>query len=458
MSGTENAVRSPWRTATLAGMASYLDAAALVTSGIAIGGYYAGPLQLGAGAIGSLLGLQTLAFAVGALFGGRLGDRFGRRKVFTLSLLLYAAGVLLLLIAVGPGLLYAGVVATGLAIGADLPVSLALVNEEAPAGRKGAMVVFSGMLWLVGIVVVLVLSSFMGVQGMPGGRILFAHLLVLAVVVLLLRLGTGESAEWTAARRAAVPQTTAGSGNLEFGRVRDLFRAPASYALLATGLYYATWNLGANTLGQFGTFLWTALAGGEVARFSQLTLVGLPVGFAAGLLFMRVVDKPSRHAWFAAGSGLIVLAWALPAVLGPSRFTLVAVMLLSGLGNSFAGEAVYKVWSQELFPTLLRATAQGVTMAFTRAVAGLAALGTPAFALGHTRLMFAVLFGLALAAAVIGLVWVPRLPSAHRPEPVPPGTAVLDTAAPGTAVPGTETPGTQAPGTAAPGTPRTAAV
>ncbi|MFE8958597.1 MFS transporter [Streptomyces iakyrus] len=467
MSGTENAVRSPWRTATLAGMASYLDAAALVTSGIAIGGYYAGPLQLGAGAVGSLLGLQTLAFAVGALFGGRLGDRFGRRKVFTLSLLLYAAGVLLLLIAVGPGLLYAGVVATGLAIGADLPVSLALVNEEAPAGKKGAMVVFSGMLWLAGIVVVLVLSSFMGVPGMPGGRILFAHLLVVAVVVLLLRLGTGESAEWTAARREAVP-TTGGSGNIEFGRVRDLFRAPASYALLATGLYYATWNLGANTLGQFGTFLWTALAGGEVARFSQLTLVGLPVGFAAGLLFMRVADKPSRHAWFAAGSGLIVLAWALPAVLGPSRFTLVAVMLLSGLGNSFAGEAVYKVWSQELFPTLLRATAQGVTMAFTRAVAGLAALGTPAFALEHTRPMFAVLFGLALAAAVIGLVWVPRLPSAHRPEPTPLGTAAAGTAplgtaaagtAPlGTAAAGTAVPGTEASGAEALGTPRTAAV
>jgi hypothetical protein len=73
---------SPWKTAILAGMASYLDAAALVTSGITIGGYYAAPLQLSAGTIGSLLGLQTLAFAVGALFGGQLGDRFGRRTIF----------------------------------------------------------------------------------------------------------------------------------------------------------------------------------------------------------------------------------------------------------------------------------------------------------------------------------------------------------------------------------------
>ncbi|MEE1836281.1 MFS transporter [Streptomyces sp. SP17KL33] len=416
MSGPTLSTSNPWKTATLAGMASYLDSAALVTSGIAIGGYYAAPLQLAPGAIGSLLGLQTLAFAAGALFGGRLGDRFGRRTVFTCSLVLYAIGVLLLLVAASPALLFAGVIATGLAIGADLPVSLALVNEEAPEGRKGTMVAFSGMLWLAGIVAVLLLSSFMGAQGMLGGRILFAHLLVVAVVVLLLRLTLSESAEWAAARRAADTRPDSPSADVEFGRVRDLFRAPTGYALLATGLYYATWNLGANTLGQFGTFLWTTLAGGEVARYSQLTLLGLPVGFVAGLVFMRVVDRPARHAWFAAGTALIVIAWALPALFGPGEFTLVAVMLVSGLGNAFAGESIYKIWSQELFPTLLRATATGVTMAFTRALAGLAALGTPALALGHTGLFFGLLLGTAVLSAVIGLVWVPRLARAARSD------------------------------------------
>jgi inositol transporter-like SP family MFS transporter len=432
MSDLKTTPGSPWKTAILAGMASYLDAAALVTSGIAIGGYYAGPLQLGAGAIGSLLGLQTLAFAAGALFGGRLGDRFGRRKIFTLSLALYALGVLLLLVAAGPVLLYAGVVATGLAIGADLPVSLALVNEEAPDGKKGTMVVFTGMLWLAGIVSVLVLSSFMGVQGILGGRILFGHLLVVAFVVLLLRLTLRESAEWAAARRAAEARTSGGSESIEFSRVRDLFRAPTGYALLATGLYYATWNLGANTLGQFGTFLWTSLAKGEVAQYSQLTLIGLPVGFLAGLAFMRVVDRPARHAWFAVGTALIVIAWALPALLGPNKFTLVAVMLISGLGNSFAGESIYKIWSQELFPTLLRATATGVTMAFTRALAGLAALATPAFALGSTRLFFGLLLGFMVASAVIGLVWVPRLRKASQPEQRAEPHQLSDAIAPGT--------------------------
>ncbi|WP_432194287.1 MFS transporter [Streptomyces sp. bgisy027] len=427
MSGIRDATTSPWKIATLAGMASYLDAAALVTSGIALGGYYAGPLQLAAGVVGSLLGLQTLAFAVGALFGGRLGDRFGRRTVFTVSLVLYAVGVLFLLVAAGPALLYAGVMATGLAIGADLPVSLALVDEEAPPGRKGTMVAFSGMLWLAGIVAVLGLSSFMGVQGMLGGRILFAHLLVVAVVVVLLRLSLTESAEWAAARRAADARPAADSETIAFGRIRDLFRVPTVHALIATGLYYATWNLGANTLGQFGAFLWTALAKGEVAQFSQLALLGLPMGFLAGLVFMRVVDRPVRHVWFAVGTALIVIAWALPTLLGPGKFTLVAVMLISGLGNSFAGESLYKVWSQELFPTLLRATAQGVTMAFARAVAGLAALGTPALALGHTQLFFGLLLAVTLVAALIGLAWVPRLPTVPRPEePMAPDTPAAD--------------------------------
>ncbi|MDX3191276.1 MFS transporter [Streptomyces sp. MN03-5084-2B] len=419
MSGPTQAANRPWKTAILAGMASYLDAAALVTSGIAIGGAYAGALGLSAGTIGALLGLQTLMFAAGALVGGWLGDRFGRRLVFSLSLLLYAAGVALLLIAAAPVLLYIGVVAVGFAIGADLPVSLALINEEAPPGQKGKLVIFSNMLWLAGIVAVVVLSSVVGSWGVLGGRIMFGHLLVVSVIVLLLRMTLRESAEWATARKAADSGEGVAAEQIHFSRVGQLFRPPVLFAVVATGLYYATWNLGASTLGSFGTYLWTTLTGGGVAQYSQLTLIGLPVGFIAGLIFMRAIDRPSRHGWFVGGTALIVIAWALPALLGPSRFTLVAVMLVSGLGNAFAGESIYKVWSQELVPTLLRSTSSGVTMAFTRVLAGLAAFGTPALAAANPRLLFWLLLGFTLVATVIGLFWVPRLPKATELEPVP---------------------------------------
>jgi inositol transporter-like SP family MFS transporter len=307
------------------------------------------------------------------------------------------------------------VVALGFAIGADLPVSLALINEEAPTGKKGKMVVFSNMLWLAGIVAVVVLSSVVGSWGVAGGRIMFTHLLGVAVVVLVLRMTLRESAEWTAARQAV----DLGAERIRFSQVGQLLRPPVVFAVVATGLYYATWNLGASTLGSFGTYLWTTLTGGEVAQFSQLLLLGLPVGVVAGLIFMRVIDKPARHGWFLAGSLLIVLAWMLPAVFGPSKVTLVAVMLVSGLGNAFAGESIYKVWSQELVPTLLRSTSSGLTIAFARVVAALAAFGTPALAAANPRLLFGLLFGFVLIATAIGVLWVPKLPKAPELERPP---------------------------------------
>jgi inositol transporter-like SP family MFS transporter len=77
------------------------------------------------------------------------------------------------------------------------------------------------------------------------------------------------------------------------------------------------------------------------------------------------------------------------------------------------------VWSQELVPTLLRSTSSGLTMAFTRVIAGLAAFGTPALAIANPRLFFGLLFGFTVIASVIGLFWVPRLPRARELEEPP---------------------------------------
>ena len=88
-----------FRLVLTAGMASYLDAGALVATGLAVGVFYRSALSLGNVEVGVLLGLQTLAFAVGALVGGRWGDRVGRRRVLVLALAAYAVGVALLAVA-----------------------------------------------------------------------------------------------------------------------------------------------------------------------------------------------------------------------------------------------------------------------------------------------------------------------------------------------------------------------
>jgi MFS transporter, SP family, inositol transporter len=401
----------PWRTGILAGMASYLDAGAIVTTGTALV-LYQSTLNLNDVAIGILSGLLTLFFALGAVAGGWLGDRFGRRRVFTASLVLYAAGITALMAAVHPAMLYAGVALTGIAIGADLPVSLALVAEEAPEGMKGRLVAFSGFLWFIGIIVTSILTAIVGPLDALGGRFLYTHLLLVAVAVLVLRLGLPESREWAAAQRAKA----AGDEEIRFSDLPQLFTPPLLLTILALGLYYGVWELTGNTFSQFGSFIWVNLAGGTVQSQALVGLGLLPIGIGAALLFMRIVDRPSRRHWFTIGTVCHAAAFALPAVAGVSIPTLIALQLLFAFGANFSGAIIYKVWSQELVPTLLRSTAQGLTIAFARLVAALFAFVTPALLTANDSLAFGLLFFFAAISAAIGLLWVPRLRRATELE------------------------------------------
>ena len=417
MMATPQGARRPWKTAILAGMASYLDAAAIVTTGIALV-LYAPTLGLSNNDIGIISGLLTLFFAIGALIGGRLGDRFGRRRVFSVSLLVYAVGSAVLTLAIHPAMLYIGVVLVGSAIGADLPVSLALIAEESPEGMKGRLVVFSALLWLVGIVATVILTVIFSPLGPLGARILYGHLLLVAVVVVILRLGLSESTEWTVVKQAKVE----GDDAIRFSAIPQLFAPPLLFTVLALGLYYALWNLAANTFGQFGAFIFVNVAHSTVQLQSLISLASFPIGIICALLFMRFVDKPSRMAWFTFGTICYAIAFGVPALLGGSVLTLSVTLLLVGIGAAFSGEVVYKVWSQEMVPTLLRSTAQGVTIALARITAALFAFITPALIVANNQLFFGLLFALSVVSGLMGLFWITRLPKARELEP---GEAVL---------------------------------
>ncbi len=395
-------------TIVVAGMASYLDAGALVSTGLAVGGPYADAFSLDRSTVGLLLGLQTLAFAVGALLGGRWADRRGRRVVLLRSLALYAAGVALLAAAWGTVALVVGVVLSGLAIGADLPTSLALMGEEAPVGRRGAAVAGSQVLWAAGITTTGLLALALAGTGVIGARLLYVHLLVVALLVLGARLRLGESGEW---RRAAHLERdrVAGPGLPAAAAAVPAEIVPAAVTL---GLFYTLWNLGANTLGQFRPYLWIHLFGGSVRGAATLVLLGMPLGLLGSLAFVRVVDTSARQRWIVVGAVAGATGW-LTVTMWPTRQAFVLLVVCGIVGAALAGEAAYKVWVHELVPTLYRGVVQGATLAVARCVAGVAAFGVPALAAAHSRALFGMLLLTNVAAGVIAVWWMPRLRRRH---------------------------------------------
>ncbi|WP_190813952.1 MFS transporter [Saccharopolyspora pogona] len=402
---------NPWKTAVLAGMASYLDAAVLVTAGIALV-LYRPALGISDVELGLLSSLLTFAFAIGALLGGRLGDRFGRRRVYTVTLLGLVAATAVLALAVNSAMLFAGVVVAGFAIGADLPVSLALIAEEAPEGRQGKFVAFSAILWLIGIYGSTGMSAAVGGLGADGGRIMFGLITVVALVVLVLRMTMPESPEWTAAKTAARHANRDGE-RIDLESLRRLLRPPFVLAVAATALFYTVWVIASNTIGQFSTFLFVRLADVSVQATGLFKLVNIPIGLLCGWLFMRAVDTRRRYPWFVFGAVVQVVAFGTPLVFGPHLWTLLVMTYGFSMGAAFAGEALYKVWSQELYPTLLRATAQGTTIAVARVIAAVVAIFIPALATRNPTALFALVTSCVAASSAVGLLWIRRLPKAE---------------------------------------------
>lgn len=411
MSRVESTARSSWWPATVAGMASYLDGAITVGTASVLVLYQEG-LGLTGDQVGQLSALLTVFFALGALIGGRLGDRLGRRRVFTATMILLIIGAVLMTLAMHPAMIYAGVILLGAGAGADLPVSLAMIAETAPAGKVGQMITYSQYLWLSGMAMVFLIGAAVGGLGMLGGRIYNIHIIVVAVLVLLFRMRLPESKTWTDTHSFSLN----GGAAAKPATLGDLFRSRFRWPLIATGLFYVLLMIALNTNGQFSTYVWVNAAGSTVQVASTFSLITMVVTFIGTTIMLRVVDSKWRALAFVIASVVNVGSFIVVAALGAHVWTLVLLGVMFALGGAIAGEPMYKVWSQELFPTQFRATAQGMTMFCARLVAAVVALFTPALVAWNVRGLYWFLAITTAASCAVGIFWIGRIRPARDSE------------------------------------------
>ncbi|MDA8345466.1 MAG: MFS transporter [Thermaerobacter sp.] len=364
--------------------------------------------------IGLVGSINLVGMALGAAIAGTLSDRFGRRTVFLVTLLIYSLATGITGFATSVGFLIVMRFLVGVGLGGELPVTTTLVTEFLPKPLRGRGIVWLESFWAVGWIVASLVAYFL----IPtyGWRIGFFIGAVPALYALYLRRGIPESPRYlwqagdrekaTAVARAALGEE--GVADLSSMRAKA---APVS-ALFAPGRTRLTLSLWALWLmmnfAYYGMFLWLPSVLVErgftlVHSFGYVllvTLVQLPGYLSAGWLIERWGRRP------------VLVLYVLLAALSAAAFgfaTAPGMVILFGCLLGFFNLGAWGVtyaYTTEQYPTLLRGTGSGWAMGVGRVggivapflVGALLASHTPIFSI---FLMFAAAMLVALISALL---------------------------------------------------------
>ena len=393
---------SPMRDSILAGLANYIDAGSIVAGSAALA-LWAELYSMSATTIGLIgaFSANAISAGVGALIGGVLCDKFGRKRIYQYDMLFYAFGMAWLTFASAPWMIVLGFVLVGLAVGADIPASWSLIAELAPKRERARYSGIAQILWYLGPVVVLTLGLILAPWGLFGIRLIFGHLLVLALVLTLLRSRMRESRYWEEARAAEDHAAKADW--------RQLLQPKYLKSMLFLIGMYGFWNLWAGTNGFFFPYILRTVGGQSQEASVALQALTFGLGIVSiWFVFMKLSDKVNQRLLFLVSALMQVGGMALLAVLPLTGPVAVVHIVIMATAMGFGAQSFFQLWSAELFPTLLRSTAQGVTFAVVRIGLGVFSFFVPLLTATGFHTLAWILVGFLAVSALIGWLGAPR--------------------------------------------------
>lgn len=405
MTSTGAQGKEDWKNTILAGLANYIDAGSIVAGAVALA-LWQNAYSMSDSTIGTIgaLGPNAISAGIGALIGGRLCDLFGRKKIYQYDMLFYAFGMLWLVFAMNAWMVILGFFLVGLAVGADIPASWSLIAEMAPQGGRGKHSGMAQVLWYLGPVVVLLMGMVLAPWGLNGARIIFAHLAILAIALTFLRSKMKESQHWLDAQAAKLPQVAAPGT-----RWRDLFsRQHIKSLAILTGMYLF-WNLWAGTNGFFLPYILRTVGGQGQSMAVLLTLMSFGIGMLSiFFVFMQFSDKVNQRTLFLISASIQVVGMALFAIFPMTLPIAMLHIFLMAFGGGFGAQSFFQLWSSEMFPTLLRSTAQGLMFAMVRISLGFWSFFVPILSKADFHTLAWILVGFLALSGLIGVIGAPR--------------------------------------------------
>ncbi len=144
--------------------------------------------------------LYILGACIGAIIFGQLTDRFGRKRLFMVTLGIYLLGTVLTALSLSPMWFFACRFLTGMGIGGEYSAINSAIDELIPAKHRGRVdVSINGSYWLGGVGGALLAVVMLNTSIFPanlGWRLTFVLGAVIGLAVLLVRRNVPESPRW----------------------------------------------------------------------------------------------------------------------------------------------------------------------------------------------------------------------------------------------------------------------
>ncbi|MCO7124337.1 MFS transporter [Sporolactobacillus shoreicorticis] len=399
--------KKSWKATASVSLTNYLDSGCIVAgaSGLTL---WANELNLNSLQVGLLGAISANAFgsAVGALIGGRLADKYGRKFIYTYNMLVYMLGIATIMFSFNFPMLLAGFFVTGIAVGVGVPASWTYISEISDESNRAKHIGISQFAWSCGPAIIFTLGIIFSPLGLLGNRIIFGSLFIVALIAWLLQRQLNESKIWIEDKKKQAEATVK-----QVHPYKQLFTNVISFkSLLFLVGVYMFWNLVAGAMGFFMPYVYSTVGGLTNLQANMLQAVlWVITAVATYALFVPLGDKVSQRGLFFVGAALAVISWMILTFFDMSWPALWVFVIAWGVSAGISAQAFYALWATELFPTNVRGASQGVMFFAVRGSAGVWSMIFPTIL---TTLGFTVagtfMIVLLLISLLIGVIWTPQ--------------------------------------------------
>ena len=329
-------------------------------------------LNLTPGQAGSLVTWTLIGAVAGGIVFGALSDRYGRIRVLTWTIVLFAVFTGLCAFATGYWDLLIYRTIAGIGLGGEFGIGMALAAEAWPAKHRARVSSYVALGWQVGVLGAALLTPLL--LPVIGWRGMFLVGVIPAVVAWVIRNRLHEPEVFVRKPKASKGQRFQAFKLL----VKDKDTTKTSLGVIVL--------TSVQNFGYYGIMIWMpsflskqlGFSLTKSAMWTAVTIVGMMAGiWVFGQLADRIGRKPS-FLLFQLGAVVMVVTYS---QLSDPTAMLWAGALLGMFVNGMMGG--YGAVMSEAYPTEARATAQNVLFNIGRAVGGFGPVVVGAIAMGY---------------------------------------------------------------------------